>query len=80
MKEPVFCRNLCMLAKLFLEHKTLYADVDVFMFYVLTGKRGTERESMCVCLCVCVCVCALCVCVCVRCVCVCACCVCVRVC
>jgi hypothetical protein len=31
----VYCQNLCLLAKLFLDHKTLYYDVDPFMFYVL---------------------------------------------
>jgi histone acetyltransferase HTATIP len=30
-----YCRNLCLLSKLFLDHKTLYYDVDPFMFYVL---------------------------------------------
>lgn len=28
-------QNLCLLAKLFLDHKTLYYDVDPFLFYVL---------------------------------------------
>jgi histone acetyltransferase MYST1 len=31
----VYCQNLCLLAKLFLDHKTLYYDVDPFMFYVI---------------------------------------------
>lgn len=30
-----YCQNLCLLAKLFLDHKTLYFDVDPFYFYVL---------------------------------------------
>lgn len=30
-----YCQNLCLLAKLFLDHKTLYFDVDPFLFYVL---------------------------------------------
>eukprot|EP01105_Mastigella_eilhardi_P021999 TRINITY_DN5386_c0_g1_i2.p1 TRINITY_DN5386_c0_g1~~TRINITY_DN5386_c0_g1_i2.p1 ORF type:complete len:309 (-),score=82.15 TRINITY_DN5386_c0_g1_i2:77-1003(-) len=30
-----YCRNVCLLAKLFLDHKTLYYDVDSFLFYVL---------------------------------------------
>ena len=30
-----YCQNLCLLAKLFLDHKTLYYDVDPFLFYVL---------------------------------------------
>jgi hypothetical protein len=34
-KEKNFCQNLCFLAKLFLDHKTLYYDVDLFLFYVL---------------------------------------------
>ena len=31
----VYCQNLCLLSKLFLDHKTLYFDVDPFLFYVL---------------------------------------------
>lgn len=34
-REKIFCQNLCYLAKLFLDHKTLYYDVDLFLFYVL---------------------------------------------
>ena len=34
-KEKNFCQNLCYLAKLFLDHKTLYYDVDLFLFYLL---------------------------------------------
>jgi histone acetyltransferase MYST1 len=30
-----YCQNLCLLAKLFLDHKTLYYDVEPFYFYVL---------------------------------------------
>jgi histone acetyltransferase MYST1 len=32
----VYCQNLCLFAKLFIEHKTLYYDADPFLFYVLT--------------------------------------------
>ncbi|KAF6032756.1 KAT7 [Bugula neritina] len=35
-KSKVFCQNLCLLAKLFLDHKTLYYDVEPFLFYVMT--------------------------------------------
>jgi len=35
-RSKVYCQNLCLLAKLFLDHKTLYFDVDPFLFYVLT--------------------------------------------
>lgn len=33
-----YCRNLALLSKLFLDHKSLYYDIDVFMFYVLCRK------------------------------------------
>lgn len=34
-KNVIFCQNLCLLAKLFLNSKTLYYDVEPFMFYIL---------------------------------------------
>ncbi|KAK4873761.1 hypothetical protein RN001_013121 [Aquatica leii] len=40
--NKIYCQNLCLLAKLFLDHKTLYYDVEPFLFYVLTknDKKG----------------------------------------
>ena len=35
-KNKTYCQNLCLLAKLFLHHKTLYYDVEPFRFYVMT--------------------------------------------
>lgn len=35
-KNPVYCQNLCLLAKLFLGSKTLYYDVEPFLFYVMS--------------------------------------------
>ncbi|ODV79865.1 uncharacterized protein CANTADRAFT_25683 [Suhomyces tanzawaensis NRRL Y-17324] len=35
-KNISYCQNLCLLAKLFLNSKTLYYDVEPFIFYVLT--------------------------------------------
>ena len=35
-KNPVYCQNLCLLAKLFLGSKTLYYDVEPFLFYCMT--------------------------------------------
>lgn len=32
----VYAQNLCLLAKMFLDHKTLYYDTDPFLFYVMT--------------------------------------------
>jgi histone acetyltransferase MYST1 len=34
-QHKIYCQNLCLLSKLFLDHKTLYYDVDPFLFYVL---------------------------------------------
>jgi histone acetyltransferase SAS3 len=33
--NQIYCQNLCLFAKLFLDHKTLYYDVEPFLFYVL---------------------------------------------
>ncbi|XP_060665883.1 histone acetyltransferase Tip60-like [Drosophila nasuta] len=35
-RNKIFARNLCLLAKLFLDHKNLDYDVDPFLFYVMT--------------------------------------------
>lgn len=35
-KNIEYCQNICLLAKLFLNSKTLYYDVEPFLFYVLT--------------------------------------------
>ncbi|CAG0913884.1 unnamed protein product [Notodromas monacha] len=54
-KNKNYAQNLCLLAKLFLDHKTLYYDTDPFLFYVLTeydeygfhivGYFSKEKES-----------------------------------
>ena len=54
-KQKTWCRNLCLLSKCFLDHKTLYYDVDPFMFYVMCrrddmgvhtiGYFSKEKES-----------------------------------
>ncbi|XP_063984576.1 histone acetyltransferase KAT6A-like isoform X3 [Diachasmimorpha longicaudata] len=40
--NKIYCQNLCLLAKLFLDHKTLYYDVEPFLFYAVTinDKQG----------------------------------------
>merc|ERR1712223_1786942 len=38
--NKIYCQNLCLLVKLFLDHKTLYYDVEPFLFYVLTQNDG----------------------------------------
>ena len=34
-KNKIYCQNLCLLAQLFLDHKTLYYDVEPFLFYIM---------------------------------------------
>lgn len=34
--QELYCQNLCLLGKVFLDHKTLYYDVSTFQFFVLT--------------------------------------------
>eukprot|EP00456_Euglypha_rotunda_P020041 TRINITY_DN17629_c0_g1_i3.p1 TRINITY_DN17629_c0_g1~~TRINITY_DN17629_c0_g1_i3.p1 ORF type:complete len:306 (-),score=32.10 TRINITY_DN17629_c0_g1_i3:11-928(-) len=34
-KHTIYCQCLCLLAKLFIDHKTLYWDVEPFLFYVM---------------------------------------------
>ena len=55
--HKVYCQNLCLLAKVFLDHKTLYFDVEPFLFYVMTqvDEHGAcVRVRVCVCACACV--------------------------
>ncbi|CAH0479242.1 unnamed protein product [Peronospora belbahrii] len=33
--SKIYCQNLCYFAKLFLDHKTLYYDVDPFLFFII---------------------------------------------
>lgn len=42
-RQRTWCRNLCLLSKLFLDHKTLYYDVDPFLFYCMC----TRDEAGC---------------------------------
>ena len=35
-RHKVYCQSLCLMAKLFLENKTLYFAVEPFLFYVMT--------------------------------------------
>ncbi|KAK3093697.1 hypothetical protein FSP39_019007 [Pinctada imbricata] len=54
-KNKAYAQNLCLLAKMFLDHKTLYYDTDPFLFYVMceldtfgyhiVGYFSKEKES-----------------------------------
>ena len=39
MNSKTYCRNLCLLSKLFLDSKTMFYDVEPFWFYVLIEKK-----------------------------------------
>ncbi|KAI5191301.1 histone acetyltransferase MYST1 [Nematocida minor] len=41
-----YCRNLSLLSKLFLDHKTLFYDIDVFLFYVMCIYNPSDPEHM----------------------------------
>ncbi|CUM67176.1 uncharacterized protein PRCAT00004869001 [Priceomyces carsonii] len=45
-RQRTWCRNLCLLSKLFLDHKTLYYDVDPFLFYVMTIKSDLGHHTV----------------------------------
>ncbi|TPX51465.1 hypothetical protein SeLEV6574_g00272 [Synchytrium endobioticum] len=43
-KNKIYCQNLCLLVKMFLDHKTLYYDVEPFLFYVMTEKDDSGHH------------------------------------
>lgn len=57
LKDKLYCQCLCLLSKLFLDHKTVYYDLQHFLFYILfeldeetkeqhiVGYFSKERES-----------------------------------
>ncbi|KIH55101.1 MOZ/SAS family protein, partial [Ancylostoma duodenale] len=50
-KEKLYCQCLCLFAKLFMDHKTIYFGVSSFLFYVLcevneTGYELSRRENI----------------------------------
>ena len=55
LQHKLYCQCLCLLAKLFLDHKTLFFDVEPFLFYLMTevdregchlvGYFSKEKES-----------------------------------
>ncbi|KAG6909967.1 hypothetical protein DXG01_014236 [Tephrocybe rancida] len=55
-KNKIYCQNLCLLSKMFLDHKSLFYDVEPFLFYVMTemddfgarfvGYFSKEKQSL----------------------------------
>lgn len=43
-KNKIYCQNLCLLSKLFLDHKTLYYDVEPFLFYIMTLPKESDYK------------------------------------
>ena len=44
--DKTYCQNLCLISKLFLDHKTLYFDVGMFLFYVLAKRTEHGYELL----------------------------------
>ncbi|KAJ3394223.1 K(lysine) acetyltransferase [Lobulomyces angularis] len=40
-----YCQNLCLLGKLFVDHKSIFYDMDLFLFYLVTIK-GEEGDNL----------------------------------
>ena len=45
-QDKLYCQCLCLLSKLFLDHKTVYYDIESFLFYVLTFTEKKKGKSM----------------------------------
>lgn len=44
-KHLLFCQNLCLFSKLFLNDKSVYYNVDLFDFYILYGTDSELKEN-----------------------------------
>ncbi|KAJ3293812.1 K(lysine) acetyltransferase [Borealophlyctis nickersoniae] len=44
-EDKLYCQNLCLLSKLFLDHKTVYYDIEPFRFYVLTQRERIKSKD-----------------------------------
>lgn len=43
-QETLYCQNLSLFGKLFIDHKTIYFDVEPFVFYVLTDAANASFD------------------------------------
>jgi hypothetical protein len=46
-ENKLYCQNLSLLSKLFLDHKSIYFDVSPFNFYVLTENNSYGSHTYC---------------------------------
>lgn len=44
--SKLFCQNLCLLSKLFLDHKMVYFDIEPFYFYILCERQNDGRYCL----------------------------------
>ncbi|KAJ3344058.1 hypothetical protein HDU93_003221 [Gonapodya sp. JEL0774] len=44
--DKLYCQNLCLFGKLFIDHKTVYYDMEPFLFYVLTETDKHRRGEV----------------------------------
>ncbi|AOW27098.1 histone acetyltransferase [Candida albicans L26] len=45
-QDPLFCQNLCLFGKLFLDDKSVYYNIDHFDFYIVFGKDDSSYIPM----------------------------------
>ncbi len=45
-RQKTWCRNLCLISKCFLDHKTLYYDVDPFLYYIMCQRDDTGCHTI----------------------------------
>ena len=45
-KERLYCQNLCLLGKLFIEHKTLHYDPNPFYFFIICERYNNNKGKL----------------------------------
>ncbi len=43
LTERIYCENLCLIAKLFLDHKNIRFDCSPFLFYILIERSNVQN-------------------------------------
>ncbi|MES1902312.1 MAG: Histone acetyltransferase kat6b, partial [Paramarteilia canceri] len=44
-KERLYCQNLCLMSRSFLDYKTLYNNVETFLFYILLTENSQDKGN-----------------------------------
>lgn len=45
-QEPLYCQNLSLFGKLFIDHKSVFFHVEGFLFYVLCDAATSRRDQV----------------------------------